>query len=401
MKWIGRDKFRIGKQGATTDASLGVSGHNMKLIFNRALGKIQYTNNGVSIVDMGTSVTLSLTKVDSESPAFTKTGHSTISVKAGTALLVNGTPISFAADTPVIMPTLVPGTDYAIYFCDDGTVRASDNWSAPAGYTTANSTKAGGFHFGLISTTETVASGSFATTGNGMIWTQADVDKIKGINQFSIWDLKFRPKARDPRGMALVAGQFWTDIYLTGTNHEVNGTSKYNSDVASGTVLPKIPTEYGGNGTATYANGSWYTFNEIARSHGKRFLRNSEFIVAAFGVTENQSLGGAASTITSTGRQAGYTSKYGIEQATGHHWTWGEDSSYQHTGTLTAAEYDVNGGRGKLYLRTSEGLVNVLLGGHRSAAASSGSRASYWYNYPWNSAWSFGLRAACDHLKLS
>ena len=57
-----------------------------------------------------------------------------------------------------------------------------------------------------------------------MIWTQADVDRIKGINEFSIWDVKFRPSCEDPRGMALVSGQFWADIYFTNTNHEVNGT---------------------------------------------------------------------------------------------------------------------------------------------------------------------------------
>src|SRR5690606_38394775 len=143
-------------------------------------------------------------------------------------------------ETPVVLPVLTPGTDYAIYACADGSIRASDNWSAPPGYTTLNSRKIGGFHYGLVSPTETVATGGFATSGNGMIWTQSDVDRIKGINEFSIWDIKFRPKANDPRGMALVANQFWVDIYFTNTNHEVNGTSKAGTDVASGTVLPKI-----------------------------------------------------------------------------------------------------------------------------------------------------------------
>lgn len=34
--------------------------------------------------------------------------------------------------------------------------------------------------------------------------------------------------------------------------------------------------------------------------------------------------------------------------------------------------------------------------GTRNNAADSGSRASNWNNYPWNSNWNIGLRAACD-----
>jgi hypothetical protein len=34
--------------------------------------------------------------------------------------------------------------------------------------------------------------------------------------------------------------------------------------------------------------------------------------------------------------------------------------------------------------------------GTRTNGANSGSRASNWNNYPWNSNWNIGLRAACD-----
>lgn len=342
-----------------------------------------------------------LIKKDPFSPCFTKTGAQTISIKAGTGMVVDNTFVLFSVDTAVVMPALSTGTDYAIYICKDGTVRADANFTAPTGYTTTNSKQAGGFHYGAVSPTETVAGGSFATTGNGMIWTQGDVDKLKGINQFSIWDLKFRPACSDPRGMALVANRFWVDIYFCNTNPEVNGTSKYNSDVASGTVLPKKPTMFGGNGTATYANLNGWTANELARAFGKRFMKESEFVVAAFGVTEDQSLGGAASTITNAIRQAGYTSKWGLEQATGHHWTWGEDTSIRPTYAADAWGWrDVNGDRGQRYLINSLGESRILLGGDRDNAAYSGSRAAFWNSYPWNSYWSFGLRAACDHLQL-
>lgn len=36
------------------------------------------------------------------------------------------------------------------------------------------------------------------------------------------------------------------------------------------------------------------------------------------------------------------------------------------------------------------------ISGNRDNAAFSGSRASNWNNYPWNSNWNIGLRAACD-----
>lgn len=342
-----------------------------------------------------------LTKADSTTPCFTKTGAQTISIKAKTGIMVDKSPIYFHTDTAIVMPTLTTGTDYAIYVCKDYTVRADANQSAPTGYDATNSRKIGGFHYSAVSPTETVAGGSFATTGNGMIWTQGDVDKLKGINQFSIWDLKFRPACSDPRGMALVANRFWVDIYFCNTNPEVNGTSKYNSDVASGTVLPKKPTMFGGNGTATYANLNGWTANELARAFGKRFMKESEFVVAAFGVTEDQSLGGASSTITNAIRQPGYTSKWGLEQATGHHYIWGEDTSIRPTYAADAWGWqDVNGDRGQRHLINSLGESRILLGGARDSAANSGSRAAGWSYCPWGSSWSIGLRAACDHLQI-
>ncbi len=340
-------------------------------------------------------------KLDSSTPCLIKTAAQTISLKAGVRAIVNGLLQVFNANTPVVMPALTAGTDYAVYICDDGTVRADANFSAPTGYTTANSRKIGGFHYSALSPTETLASGGFATAGNGMIWTQNDVNKIRGINEFSIWDLKFRPACEDPRGMVLVANRFWVDMYFCNTNPEVNGTSKYGSDVASGTVLPKIPTMFGGNGTAAYSAMDWYNANEISKAFGKRLIRYEEFAVAAYGVTENQSLGGGTSTIANTAHQNGYTSKWGLEQATGHHYTWGADSNFRPDGASPGYNWrNLNGGRGQLYIHNDLGLVYAIFGGSRDAAAYSGSRTSYWSHYPWNSNWAVGLRAACDHLKL-
>lgn len=319
-----------------------------------------------------------------------KTGAGTLSIKAGTHVRVGSAYVSFSAQTAVQVPALTAGEDYSVWVKPDGSVAAvADPHSAPASPPAAGAVKIGGFHYGLVDPGTTVAGGGFATTGAGMIWTQADVDEIAGINAFSIWDLVYRPKC-DPRGMTRSDAGFWFDIYFCGTEHITNGTSRYNTDVASGTVLPGKPLIFGGNGAAKYTALTWYEANEIALSHGKRLMSYQEFAAAAYGVTENQSLGGAASTIPGTLRQAGYTSKPGGEQMSGNHYTWG------------AAAHGVGGSawvsgaeRGQTY-GTPYG---ALFGGARDNAALSGSRASSWNFAPWNSYWGVGLRAACDHYQ--
>jgi len=341
-------------------------------------------------------------KADPTATAFTKTGAGAASIKAGTIVDVAGTTITFTSATAITMPTLTAGTDYAVWVTPAGAVQAvADPYSAPATPPVTGARKIGGFHYGLVAPGTTVAGGSFATTGSGMIWTQPNVDAIAGIDEFSFWDLKFRC-AGEQRGMAFDPyAKCWAAIYWCSSNHIANGISAYNTDVASGTVLPRIPLAYGGNGTAAYNNGNWWTFNEIAASFGLRLPTEREFISAAYGVTENQSLGGASVTIPSTARQAGYTSRIGLEQTTGHIWTWGADSSTRWDGGATPwAWRNVNGGRGQVYLYGDVNLVRVLMGGSRGNAAFSGSRAAYWSNYPWASGWLIGLRAFGDHLLL-
>ena len=341
-------------------------------------------------------------KVDSATPTFDKTGAGTLSIKAGTSIDVAGTTVTFAAATAITMPALVAGTDYAIWLKDDATIQATADFvNTPSA---GNWRKIGGFHYGLVAEGETVAGGSFATTGNGMIWTQADVDKIAGINEWSIWDLKFRPVA-DPRGMVFT-GRIWVDIYFCSTDTATNGTSKYNTNIASGTVLPKIPAEFGGNGTTTYPSLNWWVANELARANKKRLMFYSEFSEAAFGVTENQSIDATVSTYPTTQRNAGYTSKYGIEQASGHHGVWVQDSNaYQDvTGTPSQKEVTGNTGaagseRGSIYTFGTYGLVRARCGGSRGNGVYSGSRNSAWNHYPWRTIWNVGLRAVCEHLQ--
>jgi hypothetical protein len=330
-------------------------------------------------------------------PCLIKTGTNTLSVVAGTSVQLESGAVSFATQTPITMPgSPVAGEDYAVFVRPDGTaVAVADPFNSPASAPATGAIKIGGYHYGLVASGTTLSSGSFATSGSGMVWTQNDVDAIAGINAFSIWDLLYRPSC-DPRGMTCVKTSegrpvFWFDIYLCSTAHITNGTSKYNTDVASGTVLPLVPLMFGGNGSIKYSHLYWYEAQEIAQSHGKHLLTHPEFCAAAFGVTEGQSLGGASSTIPATARQAGYTSKWGGEQMSGHHWIWGEMAH-----GAGGSAWSSGPGRGQSYGTP----YAALFGGDRNSASSSGSRCSAWSNSAWNSNWSIGLRASCDSCNL-
>jgi hypothetical protein len=318
-------------------------------------------------------------KIDKASVAFSKTAAGTAVIKAGTRIGVNGGILYFPSDANIVMPTLTAGTDYAIYACADGTVRADASFSAATGYTAITSRRIGGFHY---------APGACAAANAGG-------DSTPQINPYSFWDVKWRPNCTDPRGMALVADSFWADIYMLGVDHLVNGTSKLNVTIADGASPPKIPTKFGGNGATSYASLNWWEASEVAKSYRKRLPAYDEFSALAFGSTENQSIG---TDPISTSWQAAYVSKWGINQATGNLWTWGKDFSFRPDGTAGWNWYNSNGGRGQLYMQNSLGLVASLFGGGWSYAADSGSRASNWTSFPWDSGGNIGARLVCDHL---
>ncbi|MFJ0991056.1 hypothetical protein WLY24_09205 [Bordetella bronchiseptica] len=322
-------------------------------------------------------------KADKSAVAFTRTGNATASIKAGTIVEVNGKLVQFTADTAITMPALTAGTDYAIYVCDDGTVRADSNFSAPTGYTSTTARKVGGFHY---------APGSNAAA-------QAGGNTTAQINEYSLWDIKFRPAALDPRGMTLVAGAFWADIYLLGVNHLTDGTSKYNVTIADGSAPPKKSTKFGGDGSAAYSDGAWYNFAEVMTHHGKRLPNYNEFQALAFGTTEATSSGGTdvpTTGVNGTGATSAwniFTSKWGVVQASGCLWTWGNEFG----GVNGASEYTANtGGRGSVYAQPAAALV----GGAWNFTSSSGSRAAAWYYGPSFSSAYIGARGVCDHLIL-
>ena len=306
-------------------------------------------------------------------PCLQKTGAGTLQLRAGTQVEVGGRLLRFTAAKAVEMPALVAGSDYAVWIAATGAVQASSNFVAAPGAGTWR--LVGGFHY--------------APGGNAP--ARAGGDTVPAINEYSIWDVKWRPACSDPRGMALVAGLFWADIYLCGVNHHLNGTSKFNVTIADGVSLPKVPLAFGGDGTTAYATCDWWTAGEVLTAYGKRLPSYSEFAALAFGSAEAS---GAGSDPASTILRAAYTSRWGVMLATGNMWTWGLPQG----GGQGAAAYTANtGGRGSTYLLPNA----VLFGGNWNNGANCGSRASIWNNSPANSNVNIGVRGVCDHLRLA
>ena len=311
-------------------------------------------------------------KADPTIVAFTKTGNFTVSTATTLYVEVNGVLKTIASSVAVTMPgSATAGTDYAIWAKTDGTLEATSNHTSPP---TANARRIGGFHY---------APGGNATA-------QAGGDTTPSINAYSLWDLKFRPACPDPRGMTLVAGGFWCDIYLTGVDAITNGTSKYNVTHADGSSPPKVPALFGGNGSTTYGSLTWFEAQELASAFGKRTLYQQEFMAAAYGTTEASSVGtDQASSILN----AAYTSKWGVIQASGVLWVWGQDRG----GAYSSAGWNANTeGRGSEYNAPNA----ALFGGFWLDGADSGSRSSYWASAASHSNSVIGLRCACDHLLL-
>jgi hypothetical protein len=349
---------------------------------------LQY--DGSNWVNTAASIDGLFYKTDSNSVAFTAPTGSTVSIKAGTKIAVEGTLVEFATATAVAMPSLTAGTDYYIYVDTSGdaeAVSATGTWPTPVAAPPADSRLIGGFHY---------APGGNATGTSGGNTTPA-------INAYSFWDLKWRPVALDARGMTLVANRFWSDIYLLNTDPDTNGTSRNDKTIADGDDEAIIPAAFGGNGTDTYSTlggQTWWNTAEALSAYGKRLPRYSEFASLAYGTTENQSRGndpvttGFATTNTgSSNTDEEFTSKWGVIQATGCMWAWGDEFGGGNASSSYAA---ITGGRGSVYQQENA----VFLGARWTDGANAGSRSALWNESPSLSSSFIGGRGVCDHLAL-
>ena len=361
------------------------------------MASIGVNTNGVMNVN-GEPIGSVLKKPFTDAPLFSKASVSTITIPVGTSVMVNGKCISVATTAYTLSLNIVgvggldtgakaAGKDYYVYALEAGGFIISASPTNPTGYTTANSRKIGGFHYGVVPE-------AFAVINN---INGSDVSKIAGINSYTFWDLKYLPNNYDPRGMFRFPNHKWFDIYLLNTEHHLYGTSAAGKTIAGGAVLngrnfPKIPLFYGGDGTVTYGTLTWFEAAEIGKAYGKDMISYEEFVAIAYGVKEASSAGAADTGITQ--HLADYTSKFGVCMATGCEYIWGKDL----IGAAGAAWNTNTEGRGSIY---NGSLIGVLFGGHRDDTVESGSRCSSWTNTVWSTVWRIGCRYACDHLELA
>lgn len=285
---------------------------------------------------------------------------------------VNYNNILITSGTSVTMPgTPVSGTDYALWVKPDGTLEVTNSHTTPP---ITSAVRLAGFHY---------APGGNATGTSGG-------NSTPQINEYSIWDTKFRFAGPDPRGMVLVAGGFWSDIYLLNTEHIANGTSKYNATIADGSSPAKIPTQFGGTGSDSYGSLTWWEAEEIMRAYGKRLPTYGEFAALAYGTTEESSVGGDPG---SASWQAAYVSKWGCNQVSGVMWQWGAEFGGPYA---VAAWSAITCGRGSVYNQPNA----AIFGGDWVDGSNCGSRASTWLNSPSDSSAYIGARGVGDHLIL-
>ncbi|MEX2524435.1 MAG: DUF2793 domain-containing protein [Gammaproteobacteria bacterium] len=325
-------------------------------------------------------------KSDPTTVAWTKTGNFTAETSQALTIEVNGTVYEIAASTSITMPgSPSAGTDYVIWIHPDGTLEATSSYTSPP---VANARRIGGFHY---------APGSNAGA-------QAGGNTTAQINEYSLWDLKWRPACDDPRGMTLVAGNFWADIYLLGVDHHINGTSAHGVTIADNSNAPKIPDAFGGNGTSVYAAANWWNLTEVLAAHGKRPPSYQEFAALAYGTSEEVDRGNDPVTTgiatTNSGSNNGdeaFTSRWGVIQATACMWIWGSEFGGSNPDAAAGTWEDITGGRGETY----EVDNAVRFGGNWSAGAVAGSRCSVWTSQPSNAASIIGARGCSDHLRLA
>ena len=250
-------------------------------------------SNAVNVIPAVKSTIGPIGRLDPSAPILIATGPVTVAIRAGTS--IDG--VAFSDDTPVDLPELAAGTDYVVMLDDGHPVARSWADVPPEGAVV------GGFHF--------------APFGNAAARAGGNADPA--INPYSCWDAAFRPAAADPRGMTLVivgGALEWQDIYILGTEHHRNGTSRFGAEIADGRNLP-----YRMDGAGRYEALNHAAAVEIYAAHGKALIGAEGFFAGAFGVQERKS---RRQEPKLTGKAAGvpYVSRRGPFDATGTMWQW-------------------------------------------------------------------------------
>ena len=253
-------------------------------------------------------------KADTQQVAWTKTGNGTAETQTALTIEVNGSVVNIASGTSISMPTLSAGTDYAIWCAPDGTLEADASFTVAP---TANGRRVGGFHYAPGGNASLDSSGDWNNHTGGNTTPQ--------INEYSFYDLTWRPAVDDPRGLTLVNNRFWAGMYLMSANTTVAPLHKYNVEPARDGNNPQKPY---GDGT-TYGNAKPMNVFECLSYYGFRAPDVNEFQLLALGVNEERSIGGSGPGNTGdvTDRSKNeQTSAWGVFDATGVLSVWGSDS---------------------------------------------------------------------------
>ena len=279
---------------------------------------------------------------------------------------------------------IVIGDDVYVFAVADSsgiaTLVASKNITAPDGYSTTESRRVGGFHWGRVRALSQ-AYDSGATLDQKIIPN-------------SVWDLRHRPKC-DPSGMVeVVPGATWMDIYLASEDGQnwpdTVPLSRYDATPLSG--------------SEGYA--LWYDYTRLARNADKRLPTAQEWHAAAYGVPKGATdAGGRVNTGTHSDYGFECTSCLNLDQPSGNlYQTMAElfdrgdadqsgNEDQWHEGDLNAGKDDSedhgqwNGGdlrvfrAGGAWLHTEEAGARCV---HRLG--------------PWVVSIGTGLRCACDSL---
>ena len=323
-----------------------------------------------TVADIGTG---KFDKSDASRVAWDKDDAFAVSAGVDLAIQVDDVLQIIASGTSVAMPASpVVGNDYAIWATPDGTLEATEDFEAAP---TTGARRVGGFHY--------------APGGNATFAIDAgDGGTTPQINEFSFWDLKWRPAATDPRGATLVAGQLWAGMYHFNPNHLVGPVHKYGIE----------PCRDGGppqniNGDGYYPDASPSNIFEALLYHGFRSPIYDEFQLLAYGVNEDRSIGGDDPGLTgdvSDRDKHQQTSHWGVFDATGVLRVWGSQALLS-----TEGETLPDPARGSMF-RISR---FASLGGSWGGAAASGSRYVHTHAASLSAA-TIGGRGVTNHLVI-
>jgi len=298
-----------------------------------------------------------------------------------------------AANNDGSFAALALGDDIYIYALQaaSGTAQwvASANSTVPAGYTSSNSRKIGGFHFGRV---RPVASR----------YDTAYVPPAQIVPN-SCWDLQHRPTC-DPTGMVEVTpGSLWVDVYL---NSEGGGTWPENVAVSAYGATP-IKDDI-------YARSD---FHLLARNAGKRIPSAEEFLTYAEGAPQgndatNDTAWSATTNTgpTNTGAVAKAVSMFNVVDAAGNLWEWlddhydlGIEDRRAWSTAIVNVGKDAAFARGQTYTyiygaSDTSSWRSFFGGGYFGGGVYCGSRCLYSNAIPWYAIGILGLRCVCDAL---